>query len=63
MSLFVVVVVVVVCERSFVCGCYWKLENEAVDHSETQRNGNTQSWKPLQSNGNEGVTVDISVYQ
>jgi hypothetical protein len=41
--------------------CCEKLVAEAGDHSGNQRKGNVRRWKPLPSNGSEGVTVDTSV--
>jgi hypothetical protein len=37
------------------------MESEAVDSSGTQRKGNVRRWKPLPSNGIEGMSVDTSV--
>jgi hypothetical protein len=41
--------------------CYEKLLAEAGDSSITQRKGNVHRYKPLPSNGSEGVTVATGV--
>jgi hypothetical protein len=43
------------------CCCCEKLVAEAGGNSGTQMEENVRLWNPLPSNGNENVTVDISV--